>query len=192
MSKNIKSSNKSFGIVFFIVFLIIGLYPLINQDGIRIWAIIVSLIFLVLGLINSNSLTPLNKLWIKFGILLGNIISPLVLGIIFFLVVLPTGLLMRILKKNFLGLKFDKNLKSYWINKEKKFKFNEKSVLNYELYKRILEFFKREKKILVITNNNSFSIIWWINCFNPRNCGRAIYLYNILSDYNFRYISFLS
>ena len=119
MSKNIKSSNKSFGIVFFIVFLIIGLYPLINQDGIRIWAIIVSLIFLVLGLINSNSLTPLNKLWIKFGILLGNIISPLVLGIIFFLVVLPTGLLMRILKKNFLGLKFDKNLKSYWINKEK-------------------------------------------------------------------------
>tara|TARA_B100000073_G_C23731019_1_gene570782 strand:+ start:239 stop:625 length:387 start_codon:yes stop_codon:yes gene_type:complete len=119
MSKNIKSSNKSFGIVFFIVFLIIGLYPLINQDGIRIWAIIVSLIFLVLGLINSNSLTPLNKLWIKFGILLGNIISPLVLGLIFFLVVLPTGLLMRILKKNFLGLKFDKNLKSYWINKEK-------------------------------------------------------------------------
>jgi hypothetical protein len=119
MSKNIKSSNKSFGIVFFIVFLIIGLYPLINQDGIRIWAIIVSLIFLILGLINSNLLTPLNKLWIKFGILLGNIISPLVLGLIFFLVVLPTGLLMRILKKNFLGLKFDKNLKSYWINKEK-------------------------------------------------------------------------
>mgnify|MGYP001385816044 CR=1 FL=1 len=119
MSKNINSSNKNFGIVFFIVFLIIGLYPLINQDGIRIWAIIVSLIFLILGLINSNLLTPLNKLWIKFGILLGNIISPLVLGIIFFLVVLPTGLLMRILKKNFLGLKFDKNLKSYWINKEK-------------------------------------------------------------------------
>ena len=119
MSKNIKSSNKSFGIVFFIVFLIIGLYPLINQDGIRIWAIIVSLIFLILGLINSNLLTPLNKLWIKFGILLGNIISPLVLGIIFFMVVLPTGLLMRLLKKNFLGLKFDKNLKSYWINKEK-------------------------------------------------------------------------
>ena len=119
MSKDIKSSNKSFGIVFFIVFLIIGLYPLINQDGIRIWALIVSLIFLILGLINSNLLTPLNKLWIKFGILLGNIISPVVLGIIFFLVVLPTGLLMRLIKKNFLGIKFDKNLKSYWINKEK-------------------------------------------------------------------------
>ena len=99
MSKDIKSSNKSFGIVFFILFLIIGLYPLINQDGIRIWALIVSLIFLILGLINSNLLTPLNKLWIKFGILLGNIISPVVLGIIFFLVVLPTGLLMRLIKK---------------------------------------------------------------------------------------------
>ena len=113
------SSNKSFGIVFFIVFLIIGLYPLINQEGFRSWAIFISLIFLILGLINSNLLTPLNKAWIKFGILLGNIISPLVLGIIFFLIVLPTGLLMRLLKKNFLGLKFDKKLKSYWINKEK-------------------------------------------------------------------------
>jgi len=117
--KNNLNSNKSFGIVFFIVFLIFGLYPLINQEGFRLWAIIVSLIFLILGLINSNLLTPLNKAWIKFGILLGNIISPLVLGIIFFLIVLPTGLLMRLLKKNFLGLKFDKNLKSYWINKEK-------------------------------------------------------------------------
>ena len=119
MSNNLKSSNKSFGIVFFIVFLIIGLYPLLNQEDIRVWSIIFSLIFLILGLVNSNLLTPLNKAWIKFGILLGNIISPLVLGIIFFLVVLPTGILMRLFKKNFLGLKFDKNLKSYWINKEK-------------------------------------------------------------------------
>ena len=118
MKKNM-SSNKSFGIVFFIVFLIIGLYPLINQEEFRVWAIFISLIFLILGLINSKLLTPLNKAWIKFGILLGNIISPLVLGIIFFLIVLPTGLLMRLLKKNFLGLKFDKNLQSYWINKEK-------------------------------------------------------------------------
>ena len=119
MSNNIKSSNKSFGVVFFIVFLIVGLYPLLNQEEVRIWSILLSLIFLILGLINSNLLTPLNKAWIKFGILLGNLISPLVLGIIFFLVVLPTGILMRLFKKNFLGLKFDKNLKSYWINKEK-------------------------------------------------------------------------
>ena len=119
MSNNLKSSNKSFGIVFFIVFIIIGLYPLLNNEEIRVWSIILSLIFLILGFLNSKLLTPLNKAWIKFGILLGNIISPLVLGIIFFLVVLPTGLLMRLFKKNFLGLKFDKKLKSYWINKEK-------------------------------------------------------------------------
>ena len=119
MSNNTKSSNKSFGIVFFIVFLIVGLYPVFNHEEIRIWSIILSLTFLILGLLNSNLLTPLNKTWIRFGILLGNFISPLVLGIIFFLVVLPTGILMRLFKKNFLGLKFDKNLKSYWINKEK-------------------------------------------------------------------------
>ena len=119
MSNNLKSSNKSFGIVFFIVFIIIGLYPFLNNQEIRVWSIILSLIFLILGFLNSKLLTPLNKAWIKFGILLGNIISPLVLGIIFFLVVLPTGLLMRLFRKNFLGLKFDKKLKSYWINKEK-------------------------------------------------------------------------
>ena len=119
MDKTQVSSNRSFGIVFFVVFLIISLYPLLNQEEVRIWSILISLIFLILGLINSNLLTPLNKAWIKFGILLGNLISPLVLGIIFFLVVLPTGILMRLFKKNFLGLKFDKNLKSYWINKEK-------------------------------------------------------------------------
>ena len=114
-----KSSNKSFGIVFFIVFLIISLYPLVNQDEIRSWALVISLIFLILGLMNSNLLTPLNKAWIKFGFLLGNIISPIVLGIIFFLIVLPTGLFMSILRKNYLGLKYEKDLESYWIKKEK-------------------------------------------------------------------------
>ena len=114
-----KSSNKSFGIVFFIVFLIISLYPLVNQDEIRSWALVISLIFLILGLMNSNLLTPLNKAWIKFGFLLGNIISPVVLGIIFFLIVLPTGLFMSILRKNYLGLKYEKDLESYWIKKEK-------------------------------------------------------------------------
>ena len=114
-----KSSNKSFGIVFFIVFLIISLYPLVNQGEIRSWALVISLIFLILGLMNSNLLTPLNKAWIKFGFLLGNIISPVVLGIIFFLIVLPTGLFMSILRKNYLGLKYEKDLESYWIKKEK-------------------------------------------------------------------------
>ena len=119
MTKEKISSNKSFGIVFFIVFLIIGLYPLLNQGDIRIWSIIISLIFLILGLLNSYLLTPLNKIWAKFGIFLGNFISPIILGIIFFLVVLPTGLIMRLIKNNFLNLKFDKKIKTYWIKKEK-------------------------------------------------------------------------
>ena len=109
-------SNKSFGIVFFIVFFIIALFPLINNSEIRVWAVIISLIFLILGLINSKILTPLNKAWLKFGIFLGKIISPLIMGIIFFLVVTPIGLLMKILKKDLLNLKFNKH-KSYWIEK---------------------------------------------------------------------------
>ena len=109
-------SNRSFGIVFFVVFLLIGLYPLINADGIRIWSIIISLVFLILGLTNSKILNPLNKLWFKFGILLGKIISPLVMGIIFFLVVTPIGILMKLLNKDLLNLKFN-NKDTYWIEK---------------------------------------------------------------------------
>ena len=85
MEQKIKtSSNKSFGIVFFIVFLIIALYPLIKDGDLRLWSLIVSLIFLILGLINSTILTPLNRLWFKFGIFLGKIVSPIILGTIFF------------------------------------------------------------------------------------------------------------
>ena len=109
-------SNRSFGIVFFIVFLLISIYPLINNEDIRIWSLLVSLIFLVLGLINSNILSPLNKLWFKFGIFLGKIISPLIMGIIFFLVVTPIGLIMRLFRKDILNLKYNKD-KSYWIEK---------------------------------------------------------------------------
>ena len=115
---NIKiGSNRSFGIVFFILFLLIGIYPLINGHDVRIWSLLISLIFLILGLINSKILTPFNLLWFKFGILLGKIISPVILGIIFFLVVTPTGILMRALKKDLLNLKFNSN-KSYWIEKK--------------------------------------------------------------------------
>ena len=109
-------SNRSFGIVFFIVFLLISIYPLINNEDIRIWSLLVSLIFLVLGLINSNILSPLNKLWFKFGILLGKIISPIIMAIIFFLVVTPIGLMMRIIGKDLLNLKYSDH-KSYWIEK---------------------------------------------------------------------------
>ena len=110
------SSNRSFGIVFFIVFLLIATYPLTYSGEIRVWSITISFTFLVLGLLNSKILTPLNKLWFKFGIFLGKIISPLIMGIIFFLVVTPTGLIMRMLGKDLLNLKNKKN-KSYWIEK---------------------------------------------------------------------------
>ena len=110
------SSNKSFGVVFFIVFLLISIYPLINNGELRIWSLITSIIFLFLGLINSKVLTPLNKLWFKFGLLLGKIVSPLIMGIIFFFVVTPTAFIMRIIGKDILNLKFN-NKKTYWIEK---------------------------------------------------------------------------
>ena len=109
-------SNRSFGIVFFVVFLIIATYPLINDDELRLWSLIISIVFLFLGLVNSKILNPLNKLWFKFGIFLGKIISPLVMGIIFFLVVTPIGLIMRLLNKDLLKLKFNKT-NTYWIEK---------------------------------------------------------------------------
>jgi len=109
-------SNRSFGILFFIVFLLIALYPLVHSEYIRIWSLIISLVFLLLGAINSQILTPLNILWMKFGLFLGKIISPIIMGLIFFFVVTPTGLIMRIFKKDLINLKFN-NDKSYWINK---------------------------------------------------------------------------
>ena len=114
---NVKiGSNRSFGIVFFVVFLIIATYPLINGDELKLWSLIISIVFLFLGLVNSKILNPLNKLWFKFGIFLGKIISPLVMGIIFFLIVTPIGLLMRLLNKDLLNLKFNNN-NTYWIKK---------------------------------------------------------------------------
>lgn len=112
-------SNKNFGLVFFVLFLIITLYPLINNEGFRLWALITSLVFLILGLINSSILTPLNLLWFKFGMLLGKIISPIIMALVFFGVVTPTGLIMKFLKKDLLKLK-KKDKKSYWIERKSK------------------------------------------------------------------------
>ena len=111
------SSNKSFGIVFFIVFLLIGVYPLLKGSDLRIWSLIISFIFLALGLINSKILTPLNRLWFKFGLLLGKFISPIIMGIIFFIVVTPIGIIMRLFNKDLLNLKFNKK-ETYWIDKK--------------------------------------------------------------------------
>ena len=110
-------SNRSFGIVFFIVFLLIAIFPLLNQEEIRIWSLIISILFLILGLLNSKILTPLNKLWFRFGLFLGKIISPIIMGAIFFLVVTPIGLLMRLFGKDVLNIKLNKKKNSYWIEK---------------------------------------------------------------------------
>ena len=111
------SSNKSFGIVFAIVFFLIGLWPIIESNDIRIWSLILSVIFLILGLMNSSILTPLNKIWFRFGIFLGNFIAPVVMGIIFFFVVTPTGIIMKLLGKDLIKLKKN-NENSYWIEKK--------------------------------------------------------------------------
>ena len=115
---NIKiGSNRSFGIVFFAVFFIIAIYPLLNDGSVRLWSLIISIIFLILGLLNSKILSPFNKIWFKFGLLLGKIVSPVVMGFIFFIIVTPIGLLMRILGKDLLNLKFSGKEYSYWQKK---------------------------------------------------------------------------
>ncbi len=113
-----QGSEKSFGIVFSIVFLIVAMYPLINSEDIRILALAISTIFLLLAFLSPQVLELPNKLWFKFGILLGSIIAPIVMALVYFLTVLPTGLIMRLLGKDLLRQKLDKNAKSYWIKRD--------------------------------------------------------------------------
>ena len=122
MLKNSKikiSSNRSFGLVFFGFFLIVSFWPLLHENEIRIWSLIISLIFLILGILNSSLLTPFNLLWFKCGILLGSIVAPIVMLIVFYLVVTPTGIFLKIFKKDLLNLKYDKKKETYWLNRDK-------------------------------------------------------------------------
>ena len=112
-----QSSEKSFGIVFSIVFLIVALYPLINSEGLRIWALVASIIFFFLAFIAPKVLVFPNKLWFKFGLLIGSIVAPIVMAFVYFVTVLPTGLIMRLLGKDLLKQKLDKNAKSYWVKR---------------------------------------------------------------------------
>jgi len=112
-------SNRSFGLIFSIIFLIVSLWPLTYGETIRIWFAIISLIFLILGLMNSKLLTPLNLLWFKFGVFLGSIIAPIVMGVVFFLVVTPIGFIMRIMGKDLLRKRYDKKKGTYWIKRDK-------------------------------------------------------------------------
>ena len=112
-------SNRSFGLVFFIVLMIIGLWPLKNNGDLNLYIVLLSMPFLILGLLNSKLLNPLNLLWFKFGMLLGSIVAPIVMGVVFFLIVTPTGLIMKMFGKKMLDNAFDKSKKSYWINRDK-------------------------------------------------------------------------
>jgi hypothetical protein len=115
--KDIKiGSNRNFGLVFFIVFLGVAIYPLFDDGDIRLWSFVIASAFFILGIINSRLLNPLNKLWFKFGLLLAKFISPLVMGLIFFFLVSPIAIVMRLLKKDLLNLKFTKS-NTYWISK---------------------------------------------------------------------------
>ena len=112
------NSNRGFGIVFFVVFLLISFWPFIEGQSLRIWALTVSLIFLVLGLLNSKILSPFNLIWVKFGEVLGRIIAPIAMGVVYFIIITPIGLFMRLIGKDLLRTKFSKN-NSYWIKREK-------------------------------------------------------------------------
>ena len=117
MDKNKISSNRTFGIFFFIIFFIIGIYPTLDGGNFRYWSLIICFLFLILGLKNSKILFPLNKFWLKLGLFLGRIFSPIVMGMIFFLLITPIGLIMRVFKKDLLNLRYNKS-KSYWIKKK--------------------------------------------------------------------------
>ena len=114
-----KSSNRSFGILFFLVFLGFGLWPLTKEISPNIYLIIISVIFLILGLLNSKLLSPLNNLWIKFGEILGKIIAPIVMAVVYFLILTPISLLVRLFGKDLIEMKFNNNVKSYWIKRKK-------------------------------------------------------------------------
>ena len=114
-----QSSNKSFGLLFFVVFLIVGLWPLKNGENLNFYFITTSIIFLILGLINSKLLTPLNKSWIKLGEILGIIIAPIVMALVYFVILTPVSLIVRIFGKDLLNLKLLKDKETYWIKRKK-------------------------------------------------------------------------
>ena len=118
IKKNLKSTNKSFGILFFTVFALYGIWPIFNSNEARIWSLLISIFFLILGLLNSKLLYPLNFVWVKFGEILGRVIAPVVMAIIYFFVITPIGLFMRLIGKDLLGIKYHKK-NSYWIKRGK-------------------------------------------------------------------------
>ena len=115
-----QSSNRSFGLLFFIVFIVVGLWPVIKGETANIYLILISLFFLIFGLINSKILSPFNKAWIKLGEILGLIIAPIIMALVYFIILTPISLIVRMLGKDLLGLKFLKKQDTYWIKRVKK------------------------------------------------------------------------
>ena len=115
-----QSSNRSFGLLFFIVFIVVGLWPVIKGEEANIYLILISLFFLIFGLINSKILSPFNKAWIKLGEILGLIIAPIIMALVYFIILTPISLIVRMLGKDLLGLKFLKKQDTYWTKRKKK------------------------------------------------------------------------
>ena len=115
-----QSSNRSFGLLFFIVFIVVGLWPIIKGETANIYLILISLFFLIFGLINSKILSPFNKAWIKLGEILGLIIAPIIMALVYFIILTPISLIVRMLGKDLLGLKFLKKQDTYWTKRKKK------------------------------------------------------------------------
>lgn len=111
-------SERSFGLVFAVVFGVIGLWPLIGGHSVRIWSLAIAAVFLVLAFARPAVLRPLNLLWFRFGLLLGRIVAPIVMALIFYVAVVPTGLIMKLLGKDILRLRFDRDVETYWIARE--------------------------------------------------------------------------
>ena len=114
-----RSSNRSFGLLFFVVFLVIALWPLTKKSEINLYLISIALIFFVLGILNSKILSPLNKAWIKLGEILGRIVAPVVMAIVYFIILTPISLLVRLFGKDLIGMKFSNDIKSYWVKRKK-------------------------------------------------------------------------
>ncbi len=112
------SSDRTFGLVFAALFAVIGLWPLLSGAGVRIWALAIAGLFLALALVKPGLLSPLNRLWTQFGLLLHKVVNPLVMGLLFYLTVTPIGLLMRLMGKDPLGRRFDRSVESYWIARD--------------------------------------------------------------------------
>ena len=113
-----KTNNRGFGLLFFFVFVVLSLWPVKNGQSLNLYYLIISIPFLVLGVINSKLLTPLNKSWIKFGEMLGRIIAPIVMALVYFIILTPISIIVRVAGKDLLQIKLSK-VKSYWIKRKK-------------------------------------------------------------------------